>query len=163
MPKNRKKIRLQNFDYSQNGYYFVTICAKDRKNWFGEILAGKVILNSWGLIVVQQWQWLATQYNYIQIDQYSVMPDHFHGILAITRNGHDRSLQQKVKSLSQLIGAFKTTSSKLIRKSGFIEFQWQKSFYEHIIRSEKSLDHIRLYIEQNPLAGELEIQKALTL
>jgi hypothetical protein len=65
------------------------------------------------------------------------------------RTGHDLSLR-KIKSLSELIGAFKTTSSKLIHQNGLPEFRWQRSFYDHIIRNEKSLDNIIQYIRNNP-------------
>ena len=71
------------------------------------------------------------------------------------RNGHDHSLQ-KTKSLPELIGAFKTTSSKLIHKTGLKYFQWQKSFYDHIIRDEFSLFKIQRYIRNNPVKWELD-------
>ena len=70
-------------------------------------------------------------------------------------NGRDRSLL-KIKPLSQLIGAFKTTSSKLIHISGLNYFQWQKSFYDHIIKEENELQNIREYIKNNPLKWELD-------
>ena len=92
------------------------------------------------------------------------MPNHVHGILIIDSeevgNGRDRSLQdnltQKVKSLPELIGAFKTTSSKLIHESGLSTFKWQKSFHDHIIRNDKFLDRIRKYIHCNPLKWEYD-------
>ena len=83
-----------------------------------------------------------------------------HGIWVIgVGNGRDRSLQgasipPKVKSLSSLIGAFKTTSSKMIHHMGLNEFKWQKSFHDHIIRNNRSLEKIRGYIMHNPLAWE---------
>ena len=92
------------------------------------------------------------------------MPNHVHGILIIDSeevgNGRDRFLQdnptQKVKSLPELIGAFKTTSSKLIHESGLSIFKWQKSFHDHIIRNDKSLDRMRKYIHYNPLKWEYD-------
>ncbi len=149
---------------SQNGFYFVTICTKDRIEYFGEIEDEKMILNDFGEIVKQQWTWLGERYSYVGIDEYVVMPNHVHGILIIDSeevgNGRDRSLQdnptQKVKSLPELIGAFKTTSSKLIHESGLSIFKWQKSFHDHIIRNDKSLDRIRKYIHYNPLKWEYD-------
>ena len=81
-----------------------------------------MILNDFGEIVKQQWTWLGEQYSYVGIDEYVVMPNHVRGILIIDSeevgNGRDRSLQdnptQKVKSLPELIGAIKTTSSKFM-------------------------------------------------
>lgn len=56
----------------------------------------------------------------------------------------------KIKSLSSLIGAFKTTSSKIIHQAGFLDFAWQRSFHDHIIRNEKSYLNISNYIDSNP-------------
>ena len=78
------------------------------------------------------------------------MSNHIHGILIINkRTGLDLSLH-KIKSLSSLIGAFKTTSSKLIHQNGLSDFAWQRSFHDHIIRNDKSLNKIRKYIINNP-------------
>ncbi|MED7789580.1 transposase [Francisella sp. 19X1-34] len=171
----RKNHRLENFDYSQDGYYYVTICTKERVNYFGEISSdGHMILNDCGKIVYDQWMWLSYQYEYVFLDEFVVMPNHFHGILIINnpnvcveagrdqpnkRTCHDMSLQKnrKIKSLSQLIGAFKTTSSKQIRNNlGLSSFQWQRSFYDHIIRDEQSLLKIREYINNNPAKWHLD-------
>ncbi len=84
------------------------------------------------------------------------MPNHFHGILIIKNilnpvgTGLDLSLQKKCLSLSNIIGAFKTTSSKYIHQTGLDSFRWQRSYYDHIIRNEYSLFRIRKYIKNNP-------------
>ena len=124
-------------------------------------------LNAYGQIVRQQWEWLEKQYSYIKSDEYIIMPNHIHGILMINDsvgNGRDRSLPaysprgetagrtgRQIKSLSSLIGAFKTTSSKLIHQNNLSEFKWQKSFHDHIIRNDESLNKIREYIRNNPM------------
>jgi len=116
-------------------------------------------LSQFGKIVEQQLFWLVQQYGYIKLDIHAVMPNHLHVIIVIDNNvgnGRDRSLQMKIKSLSEIVGAFKTTSSKLIHQNGFMHFQWQKSFYDHVIRDEKSLEKIREYIQNNPLQWELD-------
>jgi REP element-mobilizing transposase RayT len=186
--KNKYRIssaRLKGYDYAQAGFYFVTICVKDRIECFGEIKNGEMILNKYGYITEKQWQWLADQYLYVKLDDYVVMSNHVHGILVIdfpvgtgrnlslqsvprdlslpklrrdqTMTGRDLSLPSvHIKSLSDLMGAFKTTSSKLIHQSGFVDFAWQRSFYDHIIRTEKSLYKIRRYIYYNPLKWELD-------
>lgn len=155
--RHRKSNRLKNFDYSSGGYYFITICINKRKNIFGEINDQKMILNKYGQIINLQWLWLEKQYhNSIEIDEYIIMPNHFHGILIIkyksnyVGTGLDLSLQKKRLSLSNFICAFKTTSSKQIHRSGLQSFQWQRSFYDEIIRNEYSLFKIRLYIKNNP-------------
>ena len=60
------------------------------------------------------------------------------------------AIEIKIKSLSGLMGAFKTTSSKLIHRAGFEDFTWQRSFHDHIIRNDKSYHNISNYIDLNP-------------
>jgi len=160
MCESRKQNRLQNHDYSQPGYYFITICTESKKKYFGEICDGKMVLNEYGKTIKQQWEWLKSQYSYIDLDVFVIMPNHIHGIIIIKNynnvgTGRDLSLQ-KIKSISELIGAFKTTSSKLIHKVGCTEFSWQRSFYDHVVRQDESLDKIREYIVNNPLKWELD-------
>jgi REP element-mobilizing transposase RayT len=175
--RERKRMRLIGFDYATPGAYFITAVVKDRFCFFGHIKNGTCSLSPFGQIVADQWQWLHNQYPYLTIDEFVVMPNHFHGIINITDslknglvgNGRDRSLrnnhpspdhhpQQKIKSLSELVGAFKTTSSKLIHHAGMPSFQWQKSFYERIIRNEQELNRIKEYIQMNVLRWELDIE-----
>lgn len=121
-------------------------------------LSLQMILNEYGLIAEKQWFWLQEQYPYVILHAFVVMPNHIHGIIEINRDivrtivgtGRDLSLP-KIKSLSELIGAYKTTVSKQIHLSGFLEFQWQRSFHEHIIRDEKSFETISDYIIYNPV------------
>ena len=149
---NRKANRYKTYNYFSSGYYFVTICTKDRLSFFGKIEDGKMILNECGKIVRERWLWLQDQYNYIKYGEHAIMPNHFHGILIIDTVGTGRDLSlQKIKPLSELIGAFKATSSKLIHQTGLNEFRWQRSFYDHIIRNESSLNNIRDYIIKNSL------------
>lgn len=147
---------MKGFDYSSDGYYFVTICTEDKISVFGQITEGKMILNTFGEIVINSWLWLPQQYEYVFLDEFTLMPNHFHGILIIRneRNGRDRSLP--VKPLSQLIGAFKTVSSKAIHNAGKSDFRWQKSFHDHIIRDEKGLFRIRKYIQNNALKWQFD-------
>ena len=175
LPVRKPTQRLPGYDYSKSNYYFVTLCTKDKKEWFGAVMNNQMVLDEIGKIIKQQWIWLADQYPYVVPDQYVIMPNHLHGIVVINqqKKGHStgkiaNSLKDKlqflkeisrpvanndmkIKSLSSLIGAFKTTSSKLIHHKGFKEFAWQRSFYDHIIRSDGALDNIREYIINNPL------------
>ncbi len=110
--------------------------------------------NRYGDIAHEQWEWLQTQYPYIVSHEFIVMPNHIHGVLEINRDhvgtGRDLSVPEiKIKSLSELMGAYKTTTSKKIHLSGYPEFQWQRSFHDHIIRDEKSYHNIVHYIREN--------------
>lgn len=86
----RKTIRLKNYDYSQNGIYFVTICVKNRNCLFGKFENGKIQLNDTGRMIDMWWNKMFEKYNEIQMDKYAVMPNHMHGIIhivgAIPRN-----------------------------------------------------------------------------
>jgi len=154
---------LDEYDYSQPGHYFVTLCTKDRTHWFGEIKDGEIVLNEYGSILQKQWNWLPEQYPYVELDVFAVMPNHFHGVIAIVGDGcivgggRDRPLR-KTKPLPELIGAFKTTSSKLIHQAGGNEFHWQRSFYDHIVRDELSLNRIREYIVNNPAQWDSDVE-----
>jgi putative transposase len=156
---DRKPNRLQGYDYRRNGKYFFTICVKDRAHAFGEVINGEMLLNPYGKIAQNQWDWLAERYNYVVLHEWIIMPDHVHGVLEIKAPDFSRltskefalfSENVKIKSLSELIGAYKTTSSKLIRESGLPEFTWHRSFHDRIIRNESALNTITRYIRNNP-------------
>lgn len=83
MPGKRRSIRLRNYDYSQQGVYYVTLCLNRRQCLFGEVDNGKMVLNDAGRMVDKWWQELMQKYNTIEIDQYIIMPNHIHGIIAI--------------------------------------------------------------------------------
>ncbi|MFZ5551885.1 MAG: transposase [Bacteroidota bacterium] len=173
LPKNKMRrhnsYRKKGFDYSNSAYYFVTCVTKNRDRCFGKIKNRRIILSKNGKLVKKQWHWLEKQYPYIKSHAFIVMPDHIHGILEIERTkkitkirNYEKSeiseyeflytLQPhlKIKSLSELIGAFKTTSSKIIHLEGYKDFGWQRSFHDHIIRNPTSYKLIKTYIWTNP-------------
>jgi len=99
---------------------------------FGDVIKEKMILNKFGIVVEESWKLLSKQYPYCRLDEYVIMPNHFHGILVIdptdVGTSRDLSLQQsarKSKSLSELVGAFKTKSSKEIHLLGNKTFKWE--------------------------------------
>ncbi|HEY9771920.1 MAG TPA: hypothetical protein V6C71_26045 [Coleofasciculaceae cyanobacterium] len=81
---HRRSLRLPGYDYSQPGAYFVTICAYQRQCLFGEIIDGQMILNQYGAIIAETYQWLCQQHSYLHTDEWIVMPNHFHAIMVIT-------------------------------------------------------------------------------
>jgi len=162
--RRRKPNRLKGFNYSSPNQYFVTINTQNRVPHFGVIKNKEMLLNEHGRIVLQQWKWLEERYPYVKLHAFVVMPDHFHGIIQIT-NYESKKLDNldlnknencapekpiKIKSLSELIGAFKTTSSKQIHIQGNKDFIWQRSFHDSIIRSYFSFYAISIYIKNNP-------------
>ncbi len=138
MLPNRKPNRLKGYDYSQDNLYFVTSCVQARACCFGTITDGKMTLNEYGQIAEQQWHWLGGQYRYVVLHEFVVMPNHIHGIIEINRSilgtgnlgtgdvgvleGCNPTIPIKIKSLSELMGAYKTTSSKKIHLLGFVAF-----------------------------------------
>lgn len=156
---HRRSIRLKNYDYSCTGMYFVTICIENRECLLGEIIEGQMHMSDAGRIVAETWQWLASQHDYIVLDEWVIMPNHIHGIVTIVDAGRGdckgdsrTAPTEKQKSLGRLIGAFKTVSSKrinIMRDSPGSKL-WQRNYWEHIVRSEQSLQQIRQYIVHNP-------------
>ena len=155
-----RSVRLSGYDYSQDGWYFITICTQGQKCMFGKFANGQIQLCEYGYIVDKCWKWLAQQYDYVHLDQYVVMPNHLHGIINICRGGSRTARTQiapagnaqKCKPLSRLIGAFKTISTKRInnvRKTPASKL-WQRNYYEHILRNKEELNRIRQYIADNP-------------
>ena len=176
-PKNhhRRSIRLTGYNYAGPGAYFVTICARERKHVLGRVKGGKVVLSDVGGIVAESWQWLAERHPYVALDVWVVMPNHLHGIIVINdgepHGDMDTSRSRgasrraptvigpplKRKPLGQLIGAFKTVSTKRInqtRGTAGMSF-WQRGYYEHIVRNERDMDRIRWYIIDHPLKWPL--------
>ncbi|MFA5346182.1 MAG: transposase [Candidatus Omnitrophota bacterium] len=162
----RKPNRLKNYDYSQNGYYFVTICIHSRREWFGKINNGVMELNETGHIVLACWNDLPNHYRNIELDEFIVMPNHAHGIVVIGNVGNglkpfptdgiqiyaDEMKNPRYHGLPEIMRGFKTFSSRRVNetiKTGN-KFHWQKSFYDHVIRDEMSLGRIREYIRNNP-------------
>lgn len=154
----RKRNRLEFYDYSWDGFYFVTICTKNRKNYFGEISNGKMILNKYGEIVEQAWKDLPEHYKNCILDTFTIMPNHVHGIVIIDNYAVVNGLKPfTTHGLSEIMQRFKTFSSLRINRVGLnLNFHWQKSFYDHIIRSETSLHKIREYILTNPLKWSID-------
>lgn len=150
---SRKKPRLSSYDYSQCGGYFVTICTHDRREILGRIRRDdpcgrpKTVPSSLGLIAIEELQNIAQKYN-IQVDYYAIMPDHIHMILFFQNSTQNRPL-------GQVIGAYKSTVSnkwlKICKSNGVSMGRlWQERFYDHIIRNDTDLDHVRAYIDTNP-------------
>jgi len=80
---HRRSIRLRGYDYSQAGAYFITICTQNRLHLFGEIVNGKMILNGAGKMVEQTWNEIPVFYDGLGVNEYVVMPNHFHGVIVV--------------------------------------------------------------------------------
>jgi REP element-mobilizing transposase RayT len=166
---HRRSIRLKEYDYSQGGLYFVTICCQDRICRFGKIENGEMILNELGEIVYNEWQNLTNKYSCVDLHEFIVMPNHFHAILQIVGAGSARPEGQAnpegqaipaqttgqanpaptnpAPTLGNIIGYFKYQTTKKVDLSDKL---WQRNYYEHIIRDERAYQNISDYIIHNP-------------
>jgi len=197
--KNKYRIssaRLQNWDYGSNGMYFITICTKDRECFFGDIVETRCIASPPGQSIEPGYkmelidlgkkveiEWLKTKElrpdMNLELDNYVVMPNHFHGIIFIDDNQYnieahnkdriavrdamhrvstiDNELQNRsknkfgpqAKNLASIIRSFKSAVTNHARKNN-LEFDWQARFHDHIIRSKEEYIRIANYIANNP-------------
>lgn len=164
--KSRYRIdsaRLHSWDYSSPGWYFVTICTKNKDRFFGDVIRGEMCLSDSGRIIAEEWMKTEIIRSNIRLDKWIVMPNHIHGILVIVERmdnvetplrGVSTILKWKSGTLGAIINQFKSISTKRIRRAGTTTFAWQPRFYDHIIRNEDSLSQIRTYIQNNPQKWE---------
>jgi len=156
---HRRSIRLKYHDYQQKGVaYFLTICLQNRTCLLGNVVDGCMQLNDAGQMIGRCWERLPDRFCDITLDAYVVMPNHFHAILQI-EEGHAEPKQRF--NLGNIIGAFKSLTTHAyihgVKNEGWAVFDkrlWQKNYYEHIIRNERSLENIREYILGNPINWE---------
>jgi REP element-mobilizing transposase RayT len=155
LPK-RKYPRLKNFDYSENGYYFVTICTDHNQPILSRIMVGrglapaKSVLSPLGLIVEQQLLALSERFSDIMIDRFVVMPTHLHVVIAL--NGETAAGATPRPTLSDIICVFKSITTRLCNQHDNIPGRkiWQTSFYDEILRNEAAYLEVLQYIENNP-------------
>lgn len=93
----RDPIRLKDWDYAQNGYYYITICTEIRENIFGEVINNKITLNNAGQITQDFWLQIPQHFNNATLDDFIIMPDHIHGIIVLD-DERDR-LNESVETL----------------------------------------------------------------
>jgi len=158
-----ESTRLNDWDYSTPWWYYITICTKNFKCWFGLIKSGKMILNQFGKTVEDEWLKTKSIRKNVDLDYYVIMPNHFHGIIIVegveyvkVETHRDASLRKVTNNLSNIIRGFKGSVTKQIHMLDYNSFQWQPRFYDHIIRNENDLPRIRTYIQNNPLKWELD-------
>ena len=152
----RKNTRLKNYDYSKPGYYFITICTKDRMGIFGDIvfepaasnLSGKMDLSDIGCIICECWLEINELYENVTTDAFCIMPNHIHGIIVISETDSDSP-----PSLAKIIQGFKSVTSRICYKYNYKTI-WQANYYEHIIRNQEEYEKICEYIQTNPLKWE---------
>jgi REP element-mobilizing transposase RayT len=166
--KKRKSPRLSGHNYSKPGWYFITLTVKYRGWDFGRIVEQKIVYNKAGKIAKALWLEIPNRYESMYLDEYVIMPDHIHGIIQIvpkklknqTRRlpktkksggvtGYHNPMLQK-QSISNAMRWFTGRVTFEVHRNHSTEFQWQRRFYDHIIRNQDELNRIRKYIRHNP-------------
>ena len=223
---HRRSIRLPEYDYSQAGAYFITICTHQREYIFGNIVDGEMKLNELGQIAFEQWQQIPERFGSIELDAFVIMPNHIHGIIVINdpepvgagftpaqiahnaqsgigqphdgqphdgqphdgqphdgqpHDGQPRGLPLPDDetpnigvglaptptlipirvTVGNIVGAYKSLVAneclKIFKtKNETMGKLWQRNYYEHIIRDEKSYLEIAQYIFDNPAKWALD-------
>ena len=145
----RKSPRLHNFDYSQGGAYFITICTRDKLCVLSQISVGEGLappvlkLLPFGKIAESQLQALESRFPTLTLAKYVIMPNHIHAILLLAEPGGTNPSP----TVSDIVGAFKSLTTRACHIG---EPLFQRSFHDHIIRTEKDYSMIWEYIDSNP-------------
>lgn len=161
LPK-RKPTRLKEYDYSSPGAYFITICTKEKKHLFSNIVGAihelpENQLTQYGEFVRETIEILPGRFN-AEIHKYVIMPNHIHLIIEICKNDKERAirespLRRKRSEIDKIIGFLKMNVSKKIHQTYSGEI-WQRSYHDHIIRGEVDYKKIWEYIDTNVLKWE---------
>ncbi len=178
---HRRSIRLNGYDYTQNGNYFLTICTRNRECLFGDVRDGKMYLSNYGGLVNECWQEIPAHFPQIVLHEYVIMPNHVHGIIEINNpqstganmgvctnavgvganvvgvgaNNYSplRTPQSRPCGTSRTVGSVvRGFKIGVTKQMGFSP--WQRNYYEHIIRNDESYQNIVQYMAQNPLKWE---------
>lgn len=148
----RKSNRLNNFDYSHNGVYFVTVCTENRLKLLSAITNGKgkiplVKLSPIGTEVEKSISYINENVHGVTIENFVIMPNHIHLIVILDLE------QTRTLSLADVIGRLKSFTNKRFNQIQGIQnaILWQRSYYDHVIRDEEDYGNIWDYIDRNPV------------
>ena len=161
---HRRSIRLQDYDYSSAGAYFVTIRSWNRECLFGDVTDESVRLNDFGMVVDGCWRAISMHFPSVELDEFVIMPDHLHGIMVLVAPAiNPGAMNRDVMNLGAMNRAPTTTVGGIVRAfkarctHGINEIRinpggavWQRNYYERIIRNDRELNSIREYIVNNP-------------
>jgi putative transposase len=169
-----ESARWQNWDYGNDGAYYITICTKDRAHYFGKIDNKKLMISPAGAIAYALWYEIKNHAKHIELGEFIIMPNHVHGILILDGNsaitpdvgtnpdvgtghalsvpespGQQRFQNQGKNTISSILGSYKSAVTKYCNRLG-LPFGWQPRFHDHVIRDDESFQRISEYIINNP-------------
>jgi len=162
----RRSVRLRGFDYRAKGAYFITICTRNRECLLGSVVSDNIVLSPIGEVVAAAWHAIPRHFPTVELGAFIVMPNHVHGILAITAPRRGTACRAPTGgfgrpvpgSIPTVVRSFKSAATRAVNLSrgtpGFT--LWQRGYYEHVIRGPIELNRLRRYIEENPLRWALD-------
>ena len=169
-----ESARLRGWDYTSAGWYFITICTHQRACVFGRVVNGDIELSPLGEIAYQYWAEIPDHNPGVEIDAFTIMPNHTHGIIVIPERpaavetspatpvetqpaaSLQSAIAPKAGSLSATVRSYKSAVTRWAGLNGYDSFAWQSRFHDHIIRDEPELNRIQRYIHDNPLKWTLD-------
>ena len=153
--RERKPTRLQNYDYSSNGYYFITICTRNKQKLLSHIVGDgaydvpSVKLTPIGKIV-EKYIISSNNIDKVSVAKYVIMPNHIHLLIFIDdAYGSSRAPTPTNNTISHLVSTLKRFVNRAVGKNVF-----QRSFHDHVVRGDKDYEKIWNYIETNPQSWE---------
>lgn len=162
--RTRQRNRLQGYDYSQQGAYFITICTQNRAELFGHIVGANCVrpfteLSNIGQTVKREIETLAGVYPMVHVGEFVIMPNHVHMIILIDSGDDDQSQDRHLtdgRNIADGRTQFAPTVSRIVKQwKGAVTKRvgfslWQKSFHDHVIRNQDDYRRVAQYIENNP-------------
>ena len=139
----RRSARLKGWIY-RGGTYFITICAREKRCLFGHVEEDRVVLSALGDIINREWQRSREVRPDVLFGDYVVMPNHMHALVYVPAIPNEGSARKR--SLASLVGGFKASATRFAKQP-----IWQRGYHEHIVRTDRELDMIRTYIQENPM------------
>ncbi len=157
---HRRSIRLPGRDYSWPGTYFVTICTAERKSLLGRIENGAMRENVLGRLVQTHWMAIPREFASVELDAFTVMPNHLHGLIHLLRRVTADEPQYKpaqfakpqTASISWIVRAFKarvTREARQVLNRAELKV-WQRNYFERVVRSDQEYKEVYRYICENP-------------
>jgi putative transposase len=156
---HRRSIRIQGFNYTQPGSYFITICTWHKSLIFGEIIQGEVVLSKLGEIARKEIERLPDRFSDIIMDGFVVMPNHIHMLITISADAipkmqtSNEAFKQPVPgSIPTIVRSYKAavTQRILAMRDAPVAEVWHRNYYEHVVKNENEREKIFLYIVANP-------------
>ncbi len=149
--KNKNNFKHHQYD----GYYFITLTTKNKKDYFGKIEKDRVVLNKRGEIAKMNWDGISAKFSDVSLDEFIIMPNHVHAIMIFKVKASKSKNEEK---LNQILENFKRCARFDINLAfpRAKKFEWQKSTEVREIHNEGEMFDMRYYIDSNPIRWDMD-------